>query len=360
VHILGGGPVALAASLHAASLGRSVTLHIPILPAANPAEQCKQKVNSIEAVPSGLIALLIELGVQPRELGVDRLLTRRTIAWEAPEPIVSEGPSMAHVDRPNLEAALKRVVLKEPRINTVFTTREQRRFLLTDHVGQVFDATGRRSQTANCRHILRHGPVARTWLHPATLASVQRGFCLVALPHGYVYRIASAQNVLIGWCGDNQLAKMAPAQWLDYLARAGVEDFELEGARFTSKLWYAGRAGRAGVQWGDPCPDAILLGDAAYSRDVLSSQGLALGLTDALYAASARTASEIELWLHNRRLQFITHIKHLCDHITRCRFRHAPFWRHYLIDIELAHAALTKFKDPMRPARLVDGKIFAI
>src|SRR5437667_396048 len=62
--------------------------------------------HAVESVPGPLLALLIEFGVHPGEVGTDRLHSTRMVAWESSKPSARPSPAAAHVERPLVEAAL--------------------------------------------------------------------------------------------------------------------------------------------------------------------------------------------------------------------------------------------------------------
>ena len=102
---------------------------------------------------------------------------------------------------------------------------------------------------------------------------------IAAGPEGYAYRLASATTLTLGVVGRKDfvhgdgrqiVAKIAEfAPWL-------VRDIPSEPLQ-------SGASGAASVQWsvGDNF-DSVLVGDASFARDALASQGLAMGLSDAL------------------------------------------------------------------------------
>ena len=60
-----------------------------------------------------------------------------------------------------------------------------------------------------------------------------------------------------------------------------------------------GRASPASVQWTIPskwedAPRPLRIGDAALSRDPLSSQGIAVACSEAMFAVSARSEADVE------------------------------------------------------------------
>ena len=93
--VLGSGVAAAACALFAAR-------HGPVRLCGRPATPD----HSVESVPAATLTLLLELGITPVELDVDRLTRDRRVAWEDAEPAVHSGPACAHLDRAALHAAL--------------------------------------------------------------------------------------------------------------------------------------------------------------------------------------------------------------------------------------------------------------
>jgi 2-polyprenyl-6-methoxyphenol hydroxylase-like FAD-dependent oxidoreductase len=93
VAVLGAGAVGLIAALQFARSGRTVVVGSNRLPAPDGARR-------VDAVPASFLALLVELGINPVEIGTDRLHRARVSAWPSDAAQVSEGASTAHVERP--------------------------------------------------------------------------------------------------------------------------------------------------------------------------------------------------------------------------------------------------------------------
>lgn len=70
--VLGAGPAGLMAAIYAASSSRRVE----IWSSKFPNDCCEMR---LECVPAQVIALLVETGVAPAELGVSRLHNRRVV-----------------------------------------------------------------------------------------------------------------------------------------------------------------------------------------------------------------------------------------------------------------------------------------
>lgn len=347
IHVIGAGPVGLVMALRTAQT-RPVTLY-----ALRSGTAQKKHTVSIEVIPAALLTLLLEFGVHPHSLGVDVLHTRRYTAWDSTEPSCIEGIHTAYIERPQLELMLMDRVQAHTAIRVIFIMRTDLAQLLPNLKGVVHDATGRCAVTACVRHRSQSSPVARTWIQAHTLPKEERSFRIAALPDGYIYRVASARSVLFGFCGASSLLHLTPARWPNYLEQVSADWLDLPTLPIEN--WQTAKAGAAGIQWAEPQHGYLLLGDAAYSRDTLASQGLALGISDALYAAAV-TDEQKNLWCENRRAQFLKHLTSLSGEISRCRFRESPFWRTYLHTVEEVRA-LHQSSTPLRTVALKYGVV---
>jgi 2-polyprenyl-6-methoxyphenol hydroxylase-like FAD-dependent oxidoreductase len=346
VNIIGAGPVGLVAALRTVmATSRRVVLYVPL--PRNDVDQSaiatrhrietnngEDRAGSVESIPASLLGLLVELGVHPACVGADRLYDTRHVAWESASPVSIQGAQTAHIERPHLETVLMRKALEHPDIDIIDVPSHALQRLLPNLQGIFLDATGRRARTARRRRILTGGPVARTWTSCATLPVEERTFRIAALPDGYVYRLATARTVLMGWCGAPSLLRLPRGQWNTYLREHDAD--WMASAIFASAdvPCRPGKAGRAGAQWATPRHNCLLLGEAAYARDVLCSQGLAVGISDALYAVAAVEGEQYALWSGHRQAQFLSHLLHLKTVIEKCRYRHTAFWGKYAESIE--------------------------
>src|SRR5678815_5683641 len=96
--VLGGGPAGIMAALSAARDG-DVALVVKHVPRADDPVR-------VDAVPAGVVALLMELGISPRSIGADRIHRRRWVAWSTRTPQIRESARTVHLLRPMLECAL--------------------------------------------------------------------------------------------------------------------------------------------------------------------------------------------------------------------------------------------------------------
>jgi hypothetical protein len=106
------------------------------------------------------------------------------------------------------------------------------------------------------------------------------------------------------------------------------------------------------VQWSEDS-QCSTIGDAALSRDILSSQGLAAGISGALYAAAARSDADHSLCAHRNAGQRAAHFESLHQVFAACRHRDRPAWRAYA-EFVTTHEKPTAFADR---AALIAGRI---
>jgi hypothetical protein len=272
----------------------------------------------VESVPAAVLTLLLELGITPAELDVDRLDRGRLVAWEQTEPEVRSSPACAQLDRAALLTALWRRIRCCPQIRVVGRLRAR----LSDAVtGRLVDATGRRAVTAHDHLRPRQPWVAASCTVPRrTFDPTMR---LAAGAGGYAYRLGSASWLTVGWAGTSVPPRDADAlRRRIFDAGAGwlVEQVPLEGMPTTC------RVASMSIPVRGPGP-IVALGDAALARDALASQGGSIGLSDARLAAEPATSSEDITQRaaegRARHLQFLTGV------LDSCRHRDTPAWSEY-------------------------------
>jgi hypothetical protein len=107
--------------------------------------------------------------------------------------------------------------------------------------------------------------------------SNQQAFQMAATPYGYIYRIGVATAMVLGVVqGRREWA--APIRDLArYLSAAGAGWLVagLDAGGFMRAI-----GGAACVQWNIGPDSPIRIGDAAFARDPLSSQGISNGISD--------------------------------------------------------------------------------
>lgn len=231
------------------------------------------------------VAELVELGVHPHEVGVREFVRTRAIAWRSPEPEIIDTAPAAHLERPALEHSLLALAMRNKRIeflppnaraslSEAGPTRPKRESC-------IVDASGRCALTATHVHRLRRPWIARTFSVDCDARHGIAPLMVAALPHGYLYRAAGARSTTIGIVGRGYMlagsGREVCQRLLDSTARWAVVDL-------AARPWRCTGSRPASMQWAE-FGSAVAIGDAAFARDALSSQGLACSLADARYAA---------------------------------------------------------------------------
>lgn len=314
VLILGSGVVAMTAALALARIG-DVALSVRELGHEAPPR--------VDALPLPLLALLVELGVHPAMLGVDRVHEDSLSTWENPVPSFRPIGRKVHVDRRRLEQALLDLVERHAaiRITTGATPEGYER---------VVDATGRRALTATS---IREPPtrwLARAYSLSGSFSAAEAALRIAPLQAGYCYRLGTHDLITLGFVVPAEAARTSD-QIAAQLAAAGA-DWIHAGLPPLDEL-EAGRGGVASVQWSVEGSAAARIGDADFAFDALASQGIANGMSDAMHLDDPPAARE-ERAAHRRT----SHVAHLLDAIGRCRFGEAPAWRDYCLFLREAAA----------------------
>ena len=320
--VLGAGPAGLVAVLEL-SKRYSTTLLARQLPSADDPPR-------VEAVPASLLALFLDYGVHPRQIGVDQLHESRLIAWEHDEFTKSRAPVAAHVERPALDLALLNAVLMSGRVN-IKPSPQASSFVSAIRAARnqqlrLIDATGRSAVSARQR---MHPPqpwAARTFLTSRESCPASTGLRIFGLPAGYVYRLGSANYIVLGIVGRGQVITGDCIKIERYIRehRAGRV---LDGLPSMADMM-PGRSSAASVQWTSG-ELGLRIGDAALARDILSSQGLAAGISDALYAAAIRSDDEETLFSIRQAQQRAAHLRSLGHSIASTRYREEQPWQEY-------------------------------
>jgi flavin-dependent dehydrogenase len=321
VAILGAGAVGMIAALQVVRSGRTaivVTRRIPR----------NDDLPRVDAVPAGLLALLLDLGIDPGRIGADRLHQTRVSAWATAAPSASKAPLTAHVERPALELALlDRLVATGGAV----VVREF--YELSADGGAagdgwsaqtVVDATGRRALTATRRQRPARPWVARTFWTPSQSSGAEPWFAVAALPDGYAYRLSSRSIACLGVVGRLVIAGLPAA--IEAVVRSRAS-WLLDGLP-TLAAMRPGAGGAACVQWTET-GGHLRIGDAALARDPLSSQGLATGASEAMLGAAVRHDRDRALLAARQREQRQAHFVSLLEAIAHCRYADAQSWRAY-------------------------------
>lgn len=323
--ILGGGPVALACALWCVRSGPVRVLYI------RARGQCAS-VPRIEVVPMATVAGLVELGVHPHSIGVFGFEERRLLAWESADPVAVVTAAAAHLERTALDRALLALAMRQPHIEfcCVDPATVQAEAAVMARAGAcVIDATGRRAALA-ARTMRPRRPWVARMFHVSCktmMLSVDQSepFMAAALPQGYVFRAAGRGYCTVGVVGRGAMLAGGPADVRERLRADGagwlIEDI-------AALQWIPAGAKPASIQWTES-DAAALIGDAALSRDALSSQGLASGLADARYAAAIRSRHDRHALAQRSRFARAAHAGELVEMIAKCRWRGHAAWREY-------------------------------
>jgi hypothetical protein len=275
----------------------------------------------VDVVPAAFLALLIELGVHPAQLGVTTMHSRRHLAWDTARPETVEGRAVAHIERPALELALLAALERTSDIRVMLGKPTS-----TDATGaRIIDATGRRALSARWLIQPPDPFVARVFSWRGRFDFVHQEFQMAALPAGYVYRLATPGLMTLGVVLSRSV-EFPPASVIkSYIQDGGASwilsrSIDLDAA-------VSGRGGIASVQWCSAESEHLPIGDASLARDSLSAQGLATGLADAINVATY--GSDGSRWSQRRYEQLQRHLHHLATTINRSRFRTEVAWARY-------------------------------
>jgi hypothetical protein len=242
----------------------------------------------------------------------------------------TQAPLAAYVERPALDLALLNAVLMSGRVNIkpcpkadgfASAIRAARNKQL-----HLIDATGRGAVSTRQR---MHPPqpwAARTFLASRESCAASTGLRIFGLPAGYVYRLGSAKYIVLGIVGRGQVIT-ADCMKLEHYIHEHRAGHVLDGLPSMDDM-KPGRISAASVQWTSG-ELGIRVGDAALARDILSSQGLAAGISDALYAAAIRSDDDETLFYIRQAEQRANHLRSLGHSIARTRYRKEQPWRVY-------------------------------
>lgn len=303
--VLGGGPVACAAAIVLARR-YDVTLRMD-------GETTTLRAPRVDAVPLQTLGLLVEFGAHPQRLGVSESHATMLSAWETPAPQAVRSFPKVHLDRRRLDAGMRDLALRHRRI-VAAETADRETF---DH---VVDASGRRALTA--AHVHRAVPkwIARVRSFEGRFTPAQAAFRIAALPTGYVYRLGTEDLLTLGFVGPSDCLSAAPDEAQEVIRRAGA-GWILAGLADAEAL-SGGRGGACSTQWAQS-NGTRLVGDAAFAPDILSAQGLSLGLADAARLGDPTPQGE------DPPARLAAHRASLQRAVARCGEGGSPAWRHY-------------------------------
>ena len=318
--VLGGGPVGLTTALIAARYGRVLV----VLPRPAPAVS----IFRIDCVPVALLALFVELGLHPRELGASSVYDRRLVAWSGTTPEVVHGPGTVHLLRPVLE----RLLLERARTHRAISFAFNIPLDALPATNRILDATGRRAITADHRYLPPNPAILRGVIVRGGFSRAQQAFRLASLPTGYAYRLGAGNALMVGLVqGRDQWRKNAGTLG-ERLRAVGVE-WLLAGMCCDTGKGSIG--GIASVQWSSGLGLAIRIGDASIARDALASQGIANGISAALSLFEGGDAGRSYCW--QTRTEILSHLTTLRRLIRSCAHSAHPFWENYA-DFLACHA----------------------
>jgi 2-polyprenyl-6-methoxyphenol hydroxylase-like FAD-dependent oxidoreductase len=350
--IVGAGSVGLVAALQSSRSSRTLLVCRACPESASPESALAPR---LETVPAALVSLLIDFGVDPRRIGVDRLYDARHVAWESCIPTTTEGRAVAHVERGALHTELLSIARRDPnltlQIESLLPVFRRGYWCGTSwRAKTLLDATGRAMAFAT-RKVHPPKPwVARPFWTQKPSAACDRSLRIAALPFGYVYRLASSQTDMV-WVAGRGSNLSQPAAALERTIESAGARWLLEGFP-PLETASSGRAYAASLQWSEDSPCAAI-GDAALARDILSSQGLATGISDALYAVASQTDGEGALCVDRQAAERAAHLRLLAQLFASCRYGDRADWIQYFDFVASHQSASTAVKS----AALVSGRI---
>ena len=327
--VLGSGPVGLVAALRGRQLGMDVRVYTNSLGAPRDSPR-------VECVPAQVVALLVEFGVSPKRVGVDALFQQRTMQWADGSVATSPAPDTAHIERPALEMALLESALRAGTKIDVLREDLVREFRRRHQRGEcmLLDASGRSAVTAIKRISPRRPLVARLFHLPMRPSLRGSGLMIAAGPEGYAYRLANAATMTLGVVGRKDFVQGDAAQIVTKIAQFAPWLVE----NISSAHMQPGASGSASAQWSVGGNfESILVGDASFARDALASQGLAMGLSDALKTFAQANNGVTAPPRSDEKKQISVHCQRIVQQIKRSAFGSARSWVEYsefLSDLE--------------------------
>ena len=339
--VLGSGPVGLVAALRGRQLGMDVRVYTNSLGA--PRESPR-----VECVPAQVVALLVEFGVSPKRVGVDALFRQRTIQWAGGAVATSPAPDAAHIERPALEIALLESALRAGAKIDVLREDLVQEFRRRHREGEciLLDASGRSAVTAMQRISPRRPLVARLFHLPTRPSLRGSGLMIAAGPEGYAYRLANAATLTLGVVGRKDFVQGDAAQIVAKIAQFAPWLVE----NIPSAHMQPGASGAASVQWsvGENI-ESVLVGDASFARDALASQGLAMGLSDALKTFAQANKGVLAPPRSDEKKQISAHCQRTVQQIKRSAFGSARSWVEYSEFLSVLIGLMTSSNTASRP-----------
>ncbi|MFZ6780174.1 FAD-dependent oxidoreductase [Undibacterium sp. Ji83W] len=349
VAVLGNGPVGILAALCAARQGRGPVLLLAADPPAS--VDAGGSGYRIEAVPVSLLALLLEYGIHPHLIGAEQTHDLRQVQWDSKASMSLPTPKTVHIHRPALEQALWQKLLQEPRIHLRLG---EQSLQLHDagaggtnsadsdngddwHADLLIDASGRAARTASSIDKSQQPWVARLFtlarqarqpgrFHSHFQPDFQPHFKLAALPQGYVYSLATPQVQNVVFVGRGKAVKGSAGE-LQQLLHGAQAGWVLQGLPDLMEF-HGGMAHPVSLQWATS-ERSVLIGDAALARDILSSQGLSCGLSEALCAPDLGTPLARASFQERQKQQRQLHATALLNQIRSCLYGIETAWQDY-------------------------------
>ena len=319
--ILGAGPVGLVTALAAARYGSVLVM--------SPQVQHGGGVGRVDAVPLALLALFVEFGLHPSEIKAEETHEYRLAAWENKTPELVRGSATVHIERPLLERSLIALARRHPAITIRFGDLPSR----WPAARMRLDATGRRAVSADRRLAPGNPAICRTYIMSGgDFSKSLQALRIAALPTGYAYRIATRRSLILGIVqGRNEWA--SPMKDLAGGLRRYAADWLLAGID-TNRLT-PGIGGHASIQWAIGPATPVRIGDAAFARDALASQGIANGISGGLKVLAG--ASSTSDWSRHLNAEALAHLANLRNMISVCCYADRPYWSNHayaLADIQ--------------------------
>jgi hypothetical protein len=318
--VLGSGPVGLLSAIRGRQLGLDVEIHASERPLS-------QEPPRVECVPAQVIALLVEFGVNPKLFGADTLFNERIVQWSDRTASKVSTPGVAHVGRPALDIALLEAALRAgARFHATGAVRlDEFKQRHRKKECWLLDASGRSAVTAIRRACPRRPIVARLFHLPMRPSLRSSALMIAAGPEGYAYRMANAATLTIGVVGRKELVRGDGRQIVAAIADFApwlVEDIPGESMQ-------PGGSGPASVQWSHGDGTSLPIGDACFARDALASQGLAIGLSDALKTLAQPDRRADACFHADRQRAICVHGARVVEQIGSSLFRSSEPWIEY-------------------------------
>ena len=310
--ILGSGPVGLTAALIAARSGRVLVIMPRRATGAAPLR--------IDCVPAALLAMFIELGLHPAKLGASAIHTHRLVAWSGATPEVTRAAATVHILRPKLERGL--LVIARAHRNIGFVIGATLETLPSATL--VLDATGRRAVTAERRYFPVNPAILFSVIARGAFSRAQQAFRMASLPTGYAYRLGISEFLMVGLVEGRDQSRSSNGTVPERLRRLGA-GWLLDG--MPSGFSTPARGGVASVQWTSGSGPVVRIGDAAFARDALASQGIANGISGALCLFEAADAGNA--YIRRTNGEIVSHVATLQRLVADCAYRDHAFWAHY-------------------------------